>query len=251
MTDADLYERVRAMPVITGLWPGDAIAGSAFASDPSPASISTYVVARILLLEALRWLAASAKLAEDDRSAAHGAHVLLLRPALVVTAKCAWMIRPDDSNTRAARAVRLVVEDRRQGASAMDKARQQGAPEAFGHVGRLFERARTSVIAAAGINVDEIDERPPRDEEMILELGCDIDQYYGTRSGRSDLQLLWNAASSLAHGERWYTSLTGGERRKEVARVLTFRSTDAVCSAINVTHLRLLWLALPTTGRAD
>ena len=93
------------------------------------------------------------------------------------------------------------------------------------------------------MSADEIDKRPPRDEEMISELGDDIDDYYGTRSGRSELQLLWNAASSLAHGERWYTSLVSRAERKQVAEVLTARSTDAVCSAINVTHLRMICLA--------
>jgi len=96
----------------------------------------------------------------------------------------------------------------------------------------------------------EIAKRPPSDENLISELGGDIDGYYGSRSGPSDLQLLWNAASSLAHGERWYSSLTGGAGRKVVAEVLTVRSTDAVCSAINVTHLRMLWLAVPRPGAA-
>ena len=129
MTHGDVYERVRAMHVVTKLWPPDAVAGSGFASDPSPASISTYTVARILILEALRWLEASSKAAEDRRAGALGAHILLLRPALVSSAKCAWVIRPDDGDERAARAARLVAEDRRQGASAMDKARNRVLPK--------------------------------------------------------------------------------------------------------------------------
>lgn len=246
----DVYERVRAMRGVTDLWPSETLPGSDFAGDPSPASISTYAAARILILEALRWLEASARVAVDERARAHGAHLLLLRPALVSTAKSAWIIRPDDGSERAARAARLAAQDRRQGALAMEKAVQQGAPEVFGQVGRIFERARNVVTSAAEMEAAEVEKRPPPDERLINELGGDIDQYYGSSDGRSDLQLLWNAASSLAHGERWYGSLTGGAERKAVAELLTLRSTDAVCSAINVTHLRIVWLAFPRLGAA-
>jgi hypothetical protein len=60
---------------------------------------------------------------------------------------------------------------------------------------------------------------PHMDESMIVNLGSEIDRYYGTNSATSDVQLLWNA-SSLAHGERWYSTLTAGPRRA-VAEILT------------------------------
>jgi hypothetical protein len=68
-------------------------------------------------------------------------------------------------------------------------------------------------------------------------------RYYGSNDAASDLQLLWNASSSLAHGERWYAVLTSRPDRAEVAKILTARSFDGVCSGVNVTGLRLSWLA--------
>ncbi len=234
----------RAMRVITTLWPEGVIMGSGFATETPVGSISTYVVARILLLEALSWLSASGRVAEHDEAAVHGAHLLLLRPALVSTAKCAWMLRSDEGGERTTRALRLIMEDRRQGVVAMNKAVERGAHEAFSGVAEFFERARDAVRSAAG-RMPEIEQRPPRDEELITELGRDIDRYYGGNVGRSDLQLLWNAASSLSHGERWYTWLADAGQREELAKRMTSRSIDAVCSAINVTHLRVVSLAVP------
>lgn len=61
------------------------------------------------------------------------------------------------------------------------------------------------------------------------------------------MQILWNASSSLAHGERWFSLLAGGRRRAGVANILTTRSLDVVCSGINTTALRLVWHAATPT----
>lgn len=74
------------------------------------------------------------------------------------------------------------------------------------------------LTSAAEMKAAEVEKRPPPDERLINERGGDIDEYYGSSDGRPDLQLLWNAASSLAHGERWYGSLTGGAERNGFGR---------------------------------
>ncbi|MGC4804997.1 hypothetical protein [Micromonospora sp. DT233] len=240
---ADVFDRVQALPTIAKLWPREPGVGSNFASDATHASISTYTVARVLLLDAMHRLQAAARIAQTPDLARQGTHILLLRPALVSTAKGAWLVQAADTADRVSRATRLVAEDRRQGASAMGKAVEQGAPDVFGAVGRAFERSRDVVLSAVRDLTPEVHRRPPRDESMIADLGSAVDSYYGTNSAMSDVQLLWNTSSSLAHGERWYSTLTAGPRRAPVADILTDRSFDVVCSGLNVTGLRILTLA--------
>jgi len=246
---ADVFDRVRAMPVMAQLWPAEPVVGSGFAADETRASVSTYTTARILLLDAMHRLRAAAEIAENEALAEHGTHLLLLRPALVSTAKAAWMVGPEDSGERSTRAVRLICEDQRQGALAMRKALEQGAPNAFGFAADSFERSGAATLASLHERSVEAERKPPRDESLIRNLGSEIDRYYGTNDAASDLQLLWNASSSLAHGERWYSVLTSRPHRAEVAEMLTARSLDGVCSGVNVTGLRLQWLAVaPADG---
>jgi len=82
---------------------------------------------------------------------------------------------------------------------------------------------------------------------MIRELGDDVDTYYGTDDTSSDVQLLWNASSSLAHGETWFTQLSVGRQPRRLGGILTSRSFDAVCSGINTTSLRVVSLAMNPT----
>jgi hypothetical protein len=231
------------MPVMAQLWPAEPVVGSGFADDETRTSVSTYTAARVLLLDAMRRLRAAAEMAENQTLAEQGTHLLLLRPALVSAAKAAWAVAPEDSAERSTRAVRLICEDMRQGTLAMRKALEQGAPNAFDIAARTFERSGASTLASLQERSFEAEKKPPRDESLILDLGSEIDRYYGTNDAASDLQLLWNASSSLAHGEHWYSALTSRPSRAEVAKILTERSFDGVCSGINVTGLRLLWLA--------
>jgi hypothetical protein len=239
----DVFDRVRAMPVMAQLWPAEPAVGSGFDADETRTSVSTYTVARILLLDAMHRLRAAAEMAENEALAEHGTHLLLLRPALVSTAKAAWVVGPEDSAERSTRAVRLICEDQRQGGVAMRKALEQGAPNAFERAARSFERSGAATLASLQDRSTGAKRKPPRDESLIQNLGSEIDRYYGTNDAASDLQLLWNASSSLAHGERWYSVLTSRPRRAEVAKYLTVRSFDGVCSGVNVTGLRLVWLA--------
>jgi hypothetical protein len=241
---ADVFDRVRAMPVMAQLWPAEPGVGSRFAADETRASVSTYTAARVLLLDAMHRLRAAAEMAENEALAEHGTHLLLLlRPALVSTAKAAWVVGPEDSAERSTRAVRLVCEDHCQGALAMRKALEQGAPNAFGSAARSFEQSSAATLASLQERSVDAEKKPPRDESLVLNLGSEIDRYYGTNDAASDLQLLWNASSSLAHGERWYSVLTSRPHRAEIAKILTVRSFDGVCSGVNVTGLRLTGLA--------
>jgi hypothetical protein len=125
----------------------------------------------------------------------------------------------------------------------MRKAVEVGAPNLFESVAVMFDRTGTELRTTAGKVMGAVSEKPPRDEKLIRELGGDINKYYGTGHATADLQLLWNVSSSLSHGERWHSLLTGPGRGAEVARTLTTRSLDVVCSAINVTGLRIASLA--------
>lgn len=231
------------MSSVVQLWPDKPSPGSPFGADDALASISTFTVARVLVAEAVLRLRAGAEMAQDSGLAALGSHFLLLRPTLVATAKAAWLVRPDEPRERVRRAAELVREDQRQGASSMRKAVDVGAPDIFESVALVFDRKRTELRTAAGDVLTAASTKPPRDEELIRGLGRDVDRYHGTEDALTDLQLLWNVSSALSHGERWHSLLTGRRREAEVARTLTTRSLDAVCSGINVTGLRIVLLA--------
>lgn len=79
---------------------------------------------------------------------------------------------------------------------------------------------------------------------MIRALGHDVDTYYGTNDTLSDVQLLWNASSSLAHGETWFGQFSGGRRPRRLGALLTSRSFDAVCSGISTVSMRVVELAM-------
>jgi hypothetical protein len=202
-------------------------------------SLSTYNVTRIQLLEAIRRLETAGGLVRRRSEAEWGSHLVVLRPALVLTAKAAWIVRPDASQERVARAVGIVIKDQQMGARAMHEAVVQGAPLAFKSVSEAL--TRTANLISAGAPSRPV--RPLGDQALIRELATDVDCYYGSSDAATDMQLLWNASSSLAHGERWFSVLAGG-RRAQIAETLTTRSLDAVCSSINVTSLRLLSHAL-------
>ena len=238
---ADVLKRVEAMSVTAELWPSEPSAGSGFAADgQSGSSVSTYTVTRIQLLEAIRRLKAAASLVRRQQDAEWGAHLVILRPALVLTAKAGWIVRPNASPERVARASGLVISDQRMGARAMWAAVDQGAVSAFESVGTAFEGSASLVES----NAPQRPVAPLGDQALIRELASDVDEYCGTTSAAADMQILWNVASSLAHGERWFSLLAGGVGRARLADILTARSLDVVCSGINTTSLRLLWHAV-------
>lgn len=256
-TDANVgavYARVRALRVIAEGFPTEVGDRSGFALDeaviPASSRLSTFVAAKSLLFEALSAVQAAAATARETRLSARGTHILLLRPGLVSVAKAAWVVRPTDPAERVVRVGRLVAEDGRQGASAMRKFVETGANEQFGAVAAAFERGREEVLRDLHGLSSDVGARPPRDETLIRELGQEIDRYYGSADSTADVQLLWSASSSLAHSERWYAALSRGERAA-VAEIVTSRSLDVLCSAVNVTWQRVLYLtATPVQASA-
>lgn len=238
----DVFDRVEAMSAMVALWPSEATAGSSFAADATLCSaVPTFDIVRYQVLSSIRRLREAARLVEHDDG--WGSHILMLRPSLVLVAKAAWIIRPDGSADRIGRALGNLLGDQRRGASAMRNAVSQGAISAFGDLADKYEANATALDVSTPIAAI----RPPGDEVIIREMGLDVDLYYGTDDTLADVQLLWNASSSLAHGETWFNQLSGGLRPRGLDRVLTSRSFDAVCSGINVASLRITQLAAAET----
>jgi hypothetical protein len=245
----DVFDRVDAMPVIFKMLPAEALDGSGFAVDAAVVSFKTYDVVRTRLQDGVTGLLVAARMARDPKTSLLGTHLLALRGSLVATAKGCWLIQPNESTARVARAVGLICADRQQGYDAMHAAAELGEmPAAQGIAGR-FAEARQSLEAEAD-RLGVTPERPPRDGTLIADLGGEIDDYYGTHgpaSGRRDARLLWNASSSLAHGERWFRDLTSGSeaaaQRRQLAELITHRSLDIVCSGLSLLGLRILFLA--------
>lgn len=239
----DVRARVEAMSTIVRLWPVEPSPASGFAADHALCSDApTFDVVRHQLLTSLRRLRDAARLHEEDDGS--GSHIFMLRPALVLVAKTAWILRPDQPEERVGRVLGMLVDDRKRGAQAMTKAADQGAIPEFRDLADKFERNANSLAKATTIRPI----RPPADEPMILELGNDVDTYYASSDAKSDVQILWNASSSLAHGEVWFSELSGGRRPRRLAEVLTERSFAAVCSGLNVTSLRVASLATEMCG---
>ena len=237
----DVFDRVNSMSATAARWPEEPSTGSGFAADLalSP-QLSSFTVARTQLLTSIRRLRNAAQLVKEDDG--WGTHILMLRPALVLAAKAAWIVRPDCSDERVGRTLGMMLSDHGRGAKAMKDAVSQGAIPEFGELEDKFRRS--SSLIAETVSMTPIN--PPGDETMIRELGEDVDAYYGSDDASSEMQLLWNASSSLAHGESWFLLLSGGLQRKPFADILTAQSFDIVCSGINTTSLRILWHA--TTG---
>lgn len=227
-------------------WPEQPAANSGFAADQCLcATVPTFSVARYQVLTSLHRLREAASLSSEDDG--WGSHVLMLRPALVLAAKAAWIVRPDLSEERVGRTLGLLLSDQGRGAKAMRAAVMQGAIPEFGDLADNFDR--NSQTLAQGASIAPI--QPPRDEAMIRELGEDVDTYYGSSDTASDMQLLWNASSSLAHGETWFSQISGGDNRKRLREILTSRSFDSVCSGINTTSLRITWHATHPIGPVE
>lgn len=226
------------MSATVTLWPIAPLAGSAFAADSGLCpTVPTFDIARHQLLTSIRRLREAARLVDQDDG--WGSHILMLRPSLVLVAKAAWVVRPEQSTERVGSALGILVSDQQRGASAMKEAVSQGAILEFGDLADKYESNARALESSASIRAV----RPPRDQTIIRQLGQDVDRYYGSEDTPSDMQLLWNASSSLAHGETWFNQLSGGPHRRRLRDVLTTRSFDSVCSGINVTSLRICQLA--------
>lgn len=85
-----MFERIQAMPVVAEMLPEEPSPGSPASGDPLVEAVAPYTYARSLLLGAVAQLLVAATTARKAEHARLGTHILLLRPALVATAKAAW-----------------------------------------------------------------------------------------------------------------------------------------------------------------
>ena len=239
----DVFDRVKAVSATVQLWPDEPSAGSGFADDLAlSAQLSSYTMARTQLLTSMRRLRNAARLVKEDDD--WGTHLLMLRPALVLAAKASWIVRPNRSEERVSRTLGMLSNDQRRGAKAMREAVSQAAIPEFKDVADKFDRSSGDLVS--GVPIAPVN--PPGDQTMIRELGGDVNAHYGTDDASSDMQLLWNVSSSLAHGETWFSLLSGGLQRKPFADILTAQSFDIVRSGINTTSLRILRHATTPPG---
>jgi hypothetical protein len=215
----------------------------------------TYDIARSRLQDGIIALNVAARVARDEPVRSLGMHLVMLRPALVSGAKAWWLINDRSAGSRVGRAVAMVAADRASGAEAMAAAASLGDLPAFGRVSERFDAARAELQLSGdrhGVNVPRL----PGDGRLIDAVGVEIDAYYGTHgpdSARLDARLLWNVSSGLAHGERWFRDMTSSrvgttEQREQIVETLTNRSLDVVCSALNVSFLRCIFLASTPPG---
>jgi len=246
------------MPVVFKMLPAEALDGSGFAKDAAVVSFKTYDVVRTRLQDGVTGLLVAARMARDPATSLLGTHLIALRAPLVAVAKGWWLTHTDDSAARVARAVGLIGADRLRGHGAMRAVAELGEMPEVLRVAERFAEARQSLEGEAD-RLGVAPERPPWDERLIDDLGDEIDSYYGTHgqaSGRRDARLLWNASSSLAHGERWFRDLTSDRegadtRGRQLAELITHRSLDVVCSGLNLLFQRTLLLATaPSNGES-
>lgn len=233
-------DRVNSMSVWMDVLPDVPSAGSGFDADTQYVAFSTYAVAKTRLGDGLLRLAASARISHDPPQAKYGTHLLALRPALVSAAKGWWLTSSPDSASRAWNACCLLADDRKMGAEAIRRSILHGGPKPFDEVAAAFERVqRRYEKDARGLRQDK--PKVPADTQLIQNMAADIDVYYGSVDAKSDAFLLWNASSSLAHGERWYADLH--RNSEHLAQTLTERSFAIVCSGLNLLSQRILHLA--------
>jgi hypothetical protein len=208
---------------------------TSFATDAAYVSFRTYDVLRSHLKVGVTNLKIAAEMSKTPLHSRFGTHLVVLRPALVSFSKAMWMLAESEPRIRIERAAGLVLADRRQGHKAMGNASRAHPNEGFQAIGEVFERAHINMESELA-RVDFSPARPPSDGALVEELGAAIDIYYGSDGGASqDALILWNAASSLSHGERWFSQLYA-----HLAKAFTERSLDVVCSGFNLVHLHTL-----------
>ncbi|MCD1144440.1 hypothetical protein LQU92_04180 [Kocuria sp. LUK] len=243
-----VMDRVNAMSVWMDVLPDTPSAGSGFDVDTQYVTFSTYNVAKTRLGDGLLRLAASARISDDPPQAKYGTHLLALRPALVSAAKGWWLTSSSDSASRAWNACCLLADDRKMGAEAMRRSILHGGPRTFDDIAIAFERVQHRYERDAG-DIRQGKPKVPGDTKLIQDMAADIDAYYGSVDAKSDAFLLWNASSSLAHGERWYADLHHSS--EHLAQTLTERSFDIVCSGLNLLSQRILHLAATPPTSVD
>jgi hypothetical protein len=234
----DVYERVQAVFELSR----DLLRASGplhpetnFAADAALVNFRTYDIVRNHLLVGVTNLKIASEMSKDRLTSSFGTHLVALRPALVSFSKAMWMLSENETRIRIERAAGLAIADREQGRRAMVNASRAHPNQGFQSIGGAFERAQTSVRSELE-RVNFSPARPPADGALVEALGASIDVYYGSGgTARQDALILWNASSSLSHGERWFSQLY-----THLAKAFTERSLDVVCSGFNLVHLHTL-----------
>jgi hypothetical protein len=220
---------------------------SLFGKDAALVGFRTYDVVRTRIGVGVTNLGLAAQISKQTtQSFKLGLHLVALRSALLATARGLWLVLPHLSEERVARSAGVVVADRRRGREAMQNAGDAVGPsdplgEAFEGVAERFDRARTDIqneLQRVGLSA----RLPPRESDLVTQLGEAVDVYYGSGGeAKKDTGLLWNASSGISHGERWFPDL--GD---PMAEAVTLRSLDVVCSGLNLLHIHtLMGLAWP------
>ncbi|WP_043805716.1 hypothetical protein [Paenarthrobacter aurescens] len=230
----DVYDRVRAVFEISSDFLTESIdppAESLFGRDAALVGFRTYDIVRTRWSTGVTNLKVAADMSQAHATSLLGTHLVALRSALLSTARGLWILSSFEPEERVARAAGVVMADRRRGREAMQAASEAATDPGFSGVAGRLEQARRKIeeeLQRAGISPI----RPPSETQLVIHLGNKVDDYYGG-AGRSkqDALVLWSASSSLSHGERWFAELG-----KPIAKIVTDRSLDVVCSGLN-----LLW----------
>jgi hypothetical protein len=234
----DVYDRIQAVFELSQdllKADGDLHPETNFAKDAALVNFRTYDVLRGHLKVGVTNLKIAAQMSKTTLHSHFGTHLVVLRPALVSFSKAMWMLAESESRVRIERAAGLIVADREHGYEALDRASRAHPDEGFRSIGEVFETAQNNIKSELE-RISFAPTRPPFDGRLVEKLGDAIDIYYGSEgSARQDALMLWNASSSLSHGERWFSQLY-----THLAKAFTERSLDVVCSAFNLVRLHTL-----------
>jgi hypothetical protein len=238
----EIYERVRGL---TSMY-AELLAEShhhgadpqcSFGQDAALVNFKTYDVVRNCMMTGILNLRTAMEISQQEKTATLGIHLMPLRSSILATSRGMWILEPWDPEARVARAAGVVIGDRRRGRAAMQHAGDaiDIGSGVFASVAKKFSDAADEVRdSAAGAGIVPL--RCPGDRELVTLLGDAVSQYYGTGGqDRLDANLLWNASSSISHGERWFTDLG-----QPVAKIVTARSLEVVCSGVNLLYHRFL-----------
>lgn len=234
----DVYDRIQAVFELSQdlvQAEGDLHPETNFAKDTVLVNFRTYDVLRGHLKVGATNFKIAAEMSQTTLHSHFGTHLVVLRPALVSFSKAMWMLAESDSRVRIERAAGLAMADREHGYEAMDRASRAHPNESFRSISEVFESEQNNMKSELE-RIGFSPARPPLDGRLIEKLADAIDIYYGSGgSARQDALILWNASSSLAHGERWFSQLY-----THIAKTFTERSLDVVCSGFNLVHLHAL-----------
>lgn len=198
----DVYERVQSV-VQTSLQalkdPVDVPADCLFGRDASLVGFRTYDIFRTRWSTGVANLQVGSDLSKRRTPTLTGAHLTVLRSAMLATAKASWIVSSFEHEERVARAAAVVITDRLQGQKAMQAISQAAPDPGFSDVATRFEQAGRWIreeLVRSKIRPVKL----PSETELVVRLGTAVDEYYGTAGeSKREALILWGASSSLSH----------------------------------------------------